>query len=192
MSDDAAAALHKLLADLCHTDEDLQILDALCEAVEDVTEDELLFAEGEAEYEPGREPVYRSDVPRSFSDICRSLSALWWDGGGPMAGYGLLEDGRPEADEEGLHFLAEDDPETWSRLEAAGGATAAFGFGQNWSFFDPTRNLANGESALAFVSHETVEWQEVRSVDPLDYGQILLRLLSDAMLDTQHVPEMYA
>jgi len=193
MSDsEAAHALSELLGGLCKTDDDRAILAALCEAVEEVGDEELVFEEGEAELEPAREPTYRDDVPRSFSDIARSVGALWWDGGGPMVGYGLLDDGLPEADDEGFAHLAQEDAETAARIRAAGGAVAAFGFGQNWSFFDPTRTLANGEKALAFVSHESVDWEEVTSVDALDYGQILLRLLSDAMLDTDHVPEMYA
>ncbi len=189
---DPASELNALLGGLCRTDADRAILAALCDAIEEVGDDELVFAEGDAEIEPAREPTYREDVPRSFSEISRHIGAVWWDGGGPMVGYGLLEDGTPEADDSGFGHLEDSEPETASRIAAAGGAVAAFGFGQNWSFFDPTRTLANGEKALAFISHESVDWEPVTSVDALDYGQILLRLLSDAMLDTDHVPEMYA
>ncbi len=44
---------------------------------------------------------------------------------------------------------------------------------------------------MAFVSHEGGGWVPVESVNELDYGQILLRMIADAMLDSNHIPEIY-
>lgn len=183
--------LRDLLGSLCSTDEDRKILDALCEAVTEGSDDSFSFEDGEFSYVRGGEVPYNPAVPKSFSEIASAVKDLGWDGGGPEVGFGLTADGLPMADDEGFSFLKDDDTENYERLKAAGGADAAFSYGQNWTFFDPTRTLSNGEPALGFVSHESVEWEEVKSADELDYKQIFLRMISDAMVGTDYVPELY-
>lgn len=186
-----AEALQALLAGLCETDEDRAILANLCSKVQELNELEFTFEEAEFTFEPGDEPTYADGVPKSFSDIALSVSELWWDGGGPEVGFGVAADGTSVADGEGFDFLEEDDEENHARISEAGGADTAFVFGQNWTFFDPTRKLKNGEPALAFVSHEEVEWAEVRSADEFNYKQIFLRLISDFMVGTDYIEEVY-
>ncbi|MBK8012612.1 MAG: WGR domain-containing protein [Deltaproteobacteria bacterium] len=190
-----AGKLRALLSGLCSTQSDQKILNALCKKVKSVSGKgpyKVEFEEGEMEVSPPREVVYREELPRSFSEIAGVIGSVLWDAGGPEMGFGLSKSGQPEADDEGIEFLRDEDPDTVEELDKAGGASAAFACGQNWLVFDPTRKLKNGEKALAFISHESVEWEPVKSADSLDYKQILLRLIADQMIGTSHLEEIYA
>jgi predicted DNA-binding WGR domain protein len=192
-SDDMSAGdrLRALLGGLCDTPQDQMILDALCEAVGEASDTSFDFEESEFEYVKGTGAVYCEGVPKSFSEIAASVKELYWDGGGPEVGFGLTEEGQPAADDSGFDYLEDDSPEDYERINEAGGANPAFAYGQNWTFFDPTRTLANGEPALAFVSHEGGGWEEVKSADKLNYKQIFLRMISDAMIETDYLSELY-
>jgi predicted DNA-binding WGR domain protein len=193
-ADSPAAKLRGLLQGLCSTDADRGVLDGLCEKVQAVSGDgpyEIEFEEAEMECSAGADVVYHDDVPRTFSEIAGVIAMVSWDAGGPEMGYGVLDSGLSEADDEGLGFLREEDEETLAKLDAEGGASAAFSCGQNWLVFDPTRKLANGEKALAFISHESVEWEPVESADEFDYKGILLRLIADQMIETDYLSEIY-
>jgi hypothetical protein len=191
VSDTPSQALRSLLQPLCQTPEDLRVLEQLCEAVKEFGDGTVSFDGGDFTFTAGGEVPFVEGVPRSFSEISRVAKSISWDAGGPEAGYAISDKGRPIADDQGLEFLEDEGDEAYDRIMEAGGAMAAFSYGQNWTFFDPTRKLANGEPALAFVSHEGDGWVEVESVDDLNYKQILLRMISDAMLGTEHIPEIY-
>lgn len=181
-----------LLKGLCKTKEDNEILDQLCAAVVDVSDETITFEDDmECNYAPGGEVVYHDNVPRSFSEIAASVGALDWDGGGPEVGYALRDDGDSVADPWLFVELEHDSPDECARVKQAGPVIASFVAGQNGLFFDPTTKLKNGEPGLAFVSHEGGGWVSVKSTRNLDYGQILLRMLADAMVGTDHIPEIY-
>ena len=183
-------ALHNLLAILCGTNEDQKILDHLCESVKKADDEKFFFEDREFNYVLVNEVIYNPAVPKSFSEIAQVSHQLCWDAGGPEAGYVIDAEGNSVADS-GFSFLVDDDPENYKRLKRAGGVKPAFCFGQNWTFFDPTRQLKNGENALAFISHEGEGWIEVKSADEFDYQQIFLRMISDAMCGTNYLPEIY-
>ena len=184
-----------LLSGLCKTDEDNAILKNICSFVTDVSDDTICIEhdgyDWEVEYEPASEVVYNDFTPKSFSAIAGVVSALTWDGGGPEVGYAVNDKGASLADEWLFDEWAYDDEEEAERIRAAGDITASFCAGQNGLFFDPTTKLSNGEMAMAFLSHEGGGWEPCDSVKHLDYGQILLRLLSDSMVSTSHVKEPY-
>jgi len=191
----ASEAVRKLLSGLCKTDEDEQILEKLCAAAVSVDDTTMCFKdaedeEWEAQYTPGGTVVQADGYPQSFCEISRHFQQLYWDGGGPDVGYVIDDDGNVASDPWLFHELRHDSPQECARIEAAGKVRAAFEGGQNGLFFDPTRRLANGEPALAFVSHEGGGWTPVSSTDHLDYGQILLRLLADCMTGTNYIPEV--
>jgi len=190
----AKEQLKSLLSPLCSTDADRQILAALCEAVVEVTSSTIVFQDNELEYEPGSAVAAGSGVPSSFLEIAKVTRSMSWDGGGPSVGYGIADDGTPAGDIDGFYHLKDNDPDTFQRIAKAtpdGDPTPAFVYGQNWTYFDPTRKLKNGEPALAFISHESVEWEPVTSADELDYKQIFLRLIAKHMIDADELPELY-
>ena len=187
-----AARFRALLGSLCRDGEDEKILDALCAAVVEMDDDTIVFEdEWECEYELGQGAPEYDGVPASFRAIASSVKALAWDGGGPEVGYSIGDDGSPDADNWLFGELKHDRPEECAKIEAAGPVVASFLAGQNGLFFDPTSKLSNGEPGLAFVSHEGGGWVTVESVAKLDYGQILLRMVSDAMIETDYIPEIY-
>jgi predicted DNA-binding WGR domain protein len=190
-SNSAKDALQKMLMPLCVSKEDEVILGKLCNKVTAVGADMVKFGSSEFRFTPGAVVTKRSDIPESFAEIGRMALSLTWDGGGPEVGYAISKTGKPRADGEGFSFLEDEGGEDCERINDAGGANPAFNYGQNWTFFDPTRTLKNGEPALAFISHEEVVWVEVNSADDLDYKQIFLRMISDAMIDSTYLPEMY-
>jgi len=188
-------SLTALLSGLCKTDEDREILAALEAVVEDFQpEGEIATFENGMEFEfnsPEGDVPRHPDVPASFHAISKVFGAVWWDGGGPEVGWALDDDGEPEADGWLFDEMRAEEPDEFAKIEAAGKVTASFMGGQNGLFFDPTRKLANGEPAMAFISHEGGGWEPVESVNDLDYGQILLRMISDAMIETDYIPEIY-
>jgi len=188
---DPPARLRALLEPLCPNDDDLVILNGLCAAVIEMTDKTIVFIDDmECEYVAGGAVLSHADLPQSFSKIRGTVKYLCWDGGGPV-GFGLDDEGASDADDWMFAELRHDRPEECARVEAAGNVVASFLAGQNALYFDPTAKLANGEPGLAFVSHEGGGWNSVKSVASLDYGQILLRMLADAMIDSNHIPEIY-
>lgn len=184
-------ALSVLLIGLCSSDEDHEILNALCNKVIKITEDTVEFEDFEFNYQKVEDIVPDSNVPESFGEIASVVASLTWDGGGPEVGFELTDDGVSGAD--GWIFDEIEDEDEKERIKSAGKGDPmdAFTGGQNALFFDPTRKLTNGEPALAFVSHESCEWEEVRSVDSFNYKQIFLRMLSDQALSSNYIPEIY-
>lgn len=142
----------------------------------------------EVEYSPAQAVVYRDDVPKSFSDIAATVSKLCWDGGGPEFGFEITDDEETVAD---AWLFDELDDDQRKEIESTTSVEASFLAGQNGLFFDPQNKLSNGEPGLAFICHEEVEWVPCSSVTNFDYGQILLRLLADAVLETDYVEEVY-
>ncbi len=181
--------LRALLSPLCSTDEDQKILDEICRKVVTVADSFVEFEELEFNFTKDDTITTAKDLPKSFGDIAQVATSITWDCGGPEAGFELHEDGSSAADGWIFGEINEQEKER-IRAAAQGDPADAFVGGQNGLFFDPTRNLTNGEPALAFIDHGVVEWVEVRCVDHLDYRQIFLRLLSDAMTDTQYIPEI--
>ena len=187
--------LTELLSPLCKTDEDREILAALEAELEELDiGGDIAFFENGMDFEfnlPEGDVPKHSDVPASFHAISKVFGAIWWDGGGPEVGWALQEDGSPDADGSLFEEIEDEYPEEFEEIKEAGKVIPSFMGGQNALFFDPTRQLANGEPAMAFVSHEGGGWEPVESVNQLDYGQILLRMISDAMIDSNHIPEIY-
>ena len=191
-SNDPAARLQTLLQPLCSSDDDRRILNELCTAVVEMTDDTIIFNDDmECEYQAGGTVAADADLPQSFGKIGNVVQYLYWDGGGPEVGFALDDDGMSSADGWMFDELRHDSPEECARVEAAGSVEASFLAGQNALFFDPTTRLKNGEPGMAFVSHEGGGWDSVKSVASLDYGQILLRMMADAMIDSHHIPEIY-
>jgi predicted DNA-binding WGR domain protein len=175
-----------LIGGLCKTDADNKILDELCAALVDMDDSVITFKEElSCNYIKGGEVIYNDTIPKSFSEISGCVKELVWDGGGPEVGFTISSDGSSPADEWLLDEIEDDS------LEEAGEVIASFQAGQNGLFFDPSSKLSNGEPGMAFISHEEVVWEPVLSVQNCDYGQILLRMLSDAMLGTDYIPEIY-
>lgn len=187
--------LNELLGALCKTDEDREILAELESNLEDLEiGGDLATFESGMDFEfnlPDGDVPRHPDVPASFHAISKVFGAVWWDGGGPEVGWALEEDGSSSADPWLFDELKGEYPDEFAKIEAAGPVRASFMAGQNGLFFDPTRTLSNGEPAMAFISHEGGGWEPVESVNHLDYGQILLRMLADAMIETEHIPEIY-
>ncbi len=175
--------LKNLLIGLCSTDEDNEILNRLCDAVVKVEEGTVEFEECEFNYQKNEKIEPDSGLPGSFREIAQTATSLTWDAGGPEAGYELSDEGNTTADDWLLDELGDD--------EAVSGAKGLFLAGQNGLFLDPSRKLANGEPALSFISHEECEWVEVSSMDQYNYKQIFLRMLSDKILETEFIPEIY-
>lgn len=180
-----------LLIGLCSNNEDHGILNELCNKVINITEDTIEFEDFDFNYQKNENIVPSSHLPESFGEIAAVVTSLTWDGGGPEVGFELTDDGSSGAD--GWLFDEIDDEDEKDRIKNAGQGDpmSAFTGGQNALFFDPIRKLANGEPALAFVSHESCDWEEVRSVDNFNYKQIFLRMLSDEVLSTDYIPEIY-
>jgi hypothetical protein len=187
--------LRYLLAGLCVNADDNDILEKLCAAAIAFDDDMLLFKEDEydweVQFEPKRTVVAHANTPKSFSEIAATVGAITWDGGGPEVGYAIDDQGMSTADAWLFEELRHDSPEECERVEAAGKPRASFLAGQNGLFFDPLKKQSNGEPGLAFISHEGGGWVSVDSVRDLDYGQILLRMLSDAMTGSNLIPELY-
>ncbi len=187
ISDASVSDLKGLLVGLCRDTADEEILKALSDAVVTFDDDKIVFEDDwEVSYAVGGKYPKPGDIPTSFHDISKIVSVLLWDGGGPEVGYSIADNGYPESDA----WLFDEVKDEYPEVEAAGPVDSNFLSGQNGLFFDPTAKLANGEPALAFIDHECCEWIQVKSVQHLDYGQILLRLLSDAMIETEHIPEL--
>ena len=187
----AAAQLRALLSGLCKSTDDEEVMARLCAAIKTVGDSTLVFDndgdEWEATYAPGGTVALHEGTPASFSQIAGTVGELLWDGGGPDVGFTISETGEPMADGWLFDEIEGEDAE---QVNEAGGAVACFEGGQNGLFFDPTKTLDNGEAALAFIDHECGEWVSVESVMALDYGQILLRMLSDAMTGSDNIPEL--
>lgn len=183
----SSGELKALLGGLCQDAADEKILDALNKAVVEFGDSTIVFEDDwEVEYVEGGKFPKPDKQPESFHAISKVVSSLAWDGGGPEVGYQIGENGESYADEWLFDEVADEYPE----VAEAGPVEASFLAGQNGLFFDPTSKLSNGEPALAFIDHECCEWVQVKSVRKLDYGQILLRMLSDAMLETEYIPEL--
>ncbi len=177
-----AKKLETFLSPLCSSDEDQKILHALCEKVEIFDDDSIEFDNGEQiEWEKDESIVPADCLPASYVEIAQVATTLLWDGGGPDAGFDISDGGDPcHAD-----WLFEDIE------EGTGDLDGAFTGGQNGIFFDASRKLDNGEPALAFIGHGDDEIERVESVNHLNYKQIFLRLMSDAILGSEYIPEIY-
>ncbi len=191
----AAETLRRILSPLCSTDEDRLLLDGICAVVIEVSEDTVIYSKDgdddwEVNYEPAKDVPSHDGVPESFRQIASVVGALFWDGGGPEVGFAIEDDGASSADPWLFAELKSDAPDEHARISAAGSVVASFMAGQEGLFFDPTRSLANGESALAYLSHGGGGWVPVKSVDHLNYKQILLRMLSDEMVEGNSIPEI--
>jgi predicted DNA-binding WGR domain protein len=180
----ASGKLRTMLKPLCSTDEDNEILENLCNNVVDFSDDKISFEETELNYEKNISIVPDKSLPKSFREIAAIATSLTWDGGGPEVGYMLCNDGTTAGDD----WLLEEIEIEEKEIELI---TPAFIAGQNGLFFDNNRKLENGEPAFGFVSHEDCEYVEVTSVDDLNYKQIFLRMLSDAMIETDYIDEIY-
>lgn len=189
----------KLFEPLCSSDEDNSVLVKLAENLISFNDEIITFRdpadkdyEPELECQPGKSVVYDKGTPRSFSEIMEVTMNCCWDAGGPHAGVEINDAGRSEAcDMDLLCEEASDDPdnELLQQIDECG-ALAAFSAGQNEILFDPVGKLENGEAGLIFVSHGG-GWEQVESVTHLNYKQVFLRLLSDNMVGTNYIPEIY-
>ena len=191
----SAEKLEELFKPLCSSEEDLEILKALSKNVVEVRNTEIEFSDMDLIYRKNNSIVPDANLPKSFREIAEVATTIIWDGGGPEVGFELCDDGTSCADG-WLYGEIEEDPEEEDlelieKINALGGPKDAFLGGQNALFFDPTRKLANGEPAMAFISHEECEWTPVKSMDKLNYKQILLRMIADAMIDTNYIDELY-
>ncbi|WP_265523446.1 hypothetical protein [Oerskovia flava] len=138
-------------------------------------------------------------VPASYVDVARTHNGISWEsyGGGPLGHPGLGADGLPDSVGVWEHDALEegDNEEFLARLGAAGLSPAdlqeAFGSGQNWILFDPLRATTGGEHAVAFVSHESCEWEPMASTEGVGYGTVLLWQLSDYFLDTELIHDTH-
>jgi hypothetical protein len=180
--------LRNMLISLCSTDEDNKILDKLCEAVVKIEDGTVQFEDSEFEYRNNEQIVPAADLPESFKEIAKIATTILWDGGGPEVGFELFENGESGAEDWVSDELDDDEKK---RIEASGPLKCSFCAGQHGLYFDPTRKLANGEPALSFISHESCKWVEVSSMDQYNYKQIFLRLLSDEMVETDFIREIY-
>ncbi len=195
-SGDAGAQLRGLLGSLCQTDADEEVMQALCSALRDFDDETLTFEdddgdEWEVSYVRGGDVIPHDSTPASFSKIATCVAEMYWDGGGPEVGFALDDDGSSAADGWLFDEIKSEYPEVCEKLEAAGGPIASFLAGQNALFFDPIETLSNGEPGMAFISHEGGGWVVVESMRDLDYGQILLRMLADAVTGSDHIPEIH-
>ncbi len=192
----AASDFTETFAFLCSSDDDTRLLNAMATAVQKVVGKKskvFHFAnEVEFDWEPPTTETIPDGIPASFGDIARHLGSVTWDAGGPEMGYGgIHEDGYIIGSDGGLDAVSEADEELAERLTEAG-ACDSFCCGQNFLLFDPTRKNAAGEDALSFVSHGDCEWTEVKSADSLDYKGVLLRLMAQASIEANELPEIYA
>lgn len=138
-------------------------------------------------------------TPQSYGELARHHNGITWEsiGGGPMGFLGLTEQGEPW----GLYGFDLDDIEEgdWEEfikaLKARGKSLddlqESYDCGQNWLFFDPLRQNALQEPALAFVSHESLEWEPVQSADTLSAAGITLALMAYYFLDDDLLDEIY-
>jgi len=190
----SAEKLEELFKPLCSSEEDLEILKALSKNVVEVRNTEIEFSDMSLIYRKNNSITPDISLPKSFSEITEIATTIIWDGGGPEVGFELSDDGTSCADgwlfdeiEEGEEY----DEELVEKINSLGGPKDAFLGGQNALFFDPTRKLSNGEPAMAFISHEECDWVAVKSVDHLNYKQIFLRMIADAMISTNYIDELY-
>jgi hypothetical protein len=176
--------LNELLKGLCSTEEDYKILDNLCKETEEFTESTIVIKNSEFIYKTDKITLNKK-LPQSFIDIADIVSQFSWESSVPYSGFRILEDGYPNDNDWLFDDMDEEEIDKISYL------SGAFDSGQNGIFFDLNRKLLNGEYALGFMGHDSCEWSEVKSVDHLNYKQILLRLISDEALDTNYVEEIY-
>ncbi|WP_444995843.1 WGR domain-containing protein [Aliikangiella sp. IMCC44359] len=196
---DNGQKFQRIFTPLCSTDEDRAILQKLASHVIKLEDNLITFNnpsdkdyEAELEFQPGSKIVYNDYTPKSFSEIMQVTRRACWDAGGPYAGVEINENGASEATE--MDFLSEEasedpDNELLQQLSEAS-PSSAFWAGQNEILFDPIGKLDNGEEGLIFVSHGG-GWEQIESVNHLNYKQIFLRLLSDSMVGTDYVAEVY-
>ena len=181
--------LKELLKGLCESKEDLEILDNLNKNVQNFSEDIVEFEDFELEYEKNEEIIASDKLPKSFAEITNTLTAIFWDAGGPEAGFSINQSGFSDGDD----WILAEEGEAGKEFKKVANKRPINSFmaGQNALFFDYSRTLSNGEPALAFVSHEGGGIVAVKSVNNLNYKQILLRLISDNMIETSYITEVY-
>ncbi|MBA2663868.1 MAG: hypothetical protein H0U74_16385 [Bradymonadaceae bacterium] len=202
MSSELSATFLDHFSFLCASDEDRELLAALAERIEKFTNDH-----GAVSFTIGAEEVScnapfkglpHAETPASYAALASHHNGITWEsaGGGALGFFGLDEKGRP--DDFGFfesHFIEEGGNEDF--IEALEGEDLsaedleeAYGCGQNWIIFDPLRESALGEPALAFVSHEDCEWQPMLSADELSAAGVTLRLLAYYFNDDDSLEEI--
>jgi len=184
--------LQQLLIGLCSTDEDEVILERMCAEVIEVSDTKATFKDESFEYERAKGLKISNKFPQSFRDIASLFNKLsWYDGGagfiindkGHTSGYAtrFFKEAEDYYDNFDTQWFDDPDYET----------TTSFEITQNGLYFDPKHTLDNGEPAMAYMDHGVLKWVQVESVNHLNYKQILLRMLSDCMIETKYIKEIF-
>nr|WP_208861962.1 WGR domain-containing protein [Leptospira barantonii] len=138
-------------------------------------------------------------LPKSYVKTSQVHNGIYFEdlGGGCIGFFGINEKGNmneggwePEALEEG------DNEEYLEALEekelSVDDVPCIIEFGQNWILSDPLKKTAHKEPAYLFVSHEDCEAVKIPGTDSLLFGQVLLRILAQRILDIDFFPEVYS
>ena len=130
------------------------------------------------------QPVKASPaIPASYAAVAARHGSVRWRGAGSFGFTGLTAKGGFAEGGWETDALDEGENEVFlSALEAAGkkknDVHCAFSCGSNWILYDPTRRTSRDEPAWGFVSHGDCNWVSLPSLDALDAGQVLLRLMA--------------
>lgn len=188
---------------LCSNDEDRELLEALASRVEAFSNDggAVTFAIGGEKVvcDPRFEGVPHESTPKSYAALASHHNGIYWDsiGGGRLGYFGLNTNGHKAffGFFDGSYLEDGDNEEFLGALDAAGLSVddidEAYGCGQNWIVFDPLRQNAHGEPALAFISHGSCDWEPILSADSLTAAGVTLRLLAYYFADINRLPEIY-
>ncbi|WP_232380781.1 WGR domain-containing protein [Leptospira ainlahdjerensis] len=138
-------------------------------------------------------------LPKSYVKTTKIHNGIYYEdfGGGSIGFFGLDENGKinvggwePEAIEEG------DNEEFLEALEnkelSLDDVPCIIEFGQNWILSNPLKKTIHKEPAYLFVSHEDCEVVKIQEADRLLFGQMLLRVLAQRILDIEFFPEIYS
>lgn len=198
---DAAKKFRDTFAFLAATPAEKDLLEALSWRVTSVKPSRggltVKIGDEVIECDPPSKAKAPSWVPKSFAAIASRFNGIRWESaGGGSIGFGGFG-ARGTLNDWGWDssYLREgSNKKLFTALAKAKTGveelSPAFGCAQNWLLFDPTRKSSAGELALAFVSHESCEWEPVKSADKLGYGGVLLRLMARYFADADVLDEV--
>ncbi|TGN01136.1 WGR domain-containing protein [Leptospira yasudae] len=138
-------------------------------------------------------------LPKSYVKTAQVHNGIYFEdlGGGSIGFFGMSANGtineggwESEALEEG------DNEEYLESLEnkelSIEDVPCILEFGQNWILSDPLRKTDHKEPAYLFISHEDCEVVKIQAADRLLFGQILIRIFAQRILDIDFFEEVYS
>ncbi|WP_100787061.1 WGR domain-containing protein [Leptospira adleri] len=138
-------------------------------------------------------------LPKSYTKVSKVHNGIYYEdlGGGSIGFFGMDKNGKingggwePEAIEEGDNekFLEALENKDLSLEDVP----CIIEFGQNWILNNPLKKTIHKEPAYLFVSHEDCEVVTIKEADRFFFGQILLRIFAQRILDMEFFSEVYS